>query len=158
MRMKIFAEIRHGDYGDNFRLSELGRLHLRELAEKLNPLVGHLCAIVFTSSAVRASESANFLASTLKTANISVEECEHLQFDHERAGNTKKSAERLLELSEKYDAVIVVTHLELVGGLYPYFAEKYLHKEIFLPPRDDDSVRCGHGYLHDIERNTCSTV
>ncbi|GEM_PF-4880962 len=158
MRMKIFVEIRHGDYDGDFRLSEIGRSHLRELAEKLNPLVGHLHAIIFTSSAIRASESANFLASILKTAGVSVEECEHLQFDHEHAGSTKKSAERLLELSEKYDVVIVVTHLELVGGLYPYFAEKYLHKEVFLPPTRDGRVGCGHGYLHYTQEDTCSIV
>ncbi|MDA3840663.1 MAG: phosphoglycerate mutase family protein [Patescibacteria group bacterium] len=119
--MKKLIIVRHGHYDDNLRLSNHGKTQMNELAKKVQANLNGASALILSSSAPRASDSATAMNEVLK-----VDLMEHEEFwdDISHRGSKEKSCETIEANNHEADAVIVVTHLELTRSIPEYFLKK----------------------------------
>ncbi len=135
--MKHLIVVRHGDYGDNRKLSEQGKKQIANIALQLVDLKNNQTSVILTSPAPRALESAEIIQQTLGiTERI---EIPFFWSDTTAPAPTyykDRDPSKVMNIINKYldkNIVIVVSHLELVNQFPRFFAETKLGKYWNLP-------------------------
>lgn len=145
--MKKLIVARHGDCDDfgNMRLNAPGKYQMRELAKKLQPILGDSNVIILASTANRASMSGDVMADEL--------DCP-IEF-HEvlcSGGGIPCKNEEVLKLIQSYDnfdIVVLVTHLEYSGSLPPFIGKSLCGVEF-----DPFATNRGEAWVIDIKEKT----
>lgn len=115
--MRTLIIIRHGQPGSepNPALSELGRVQMADLAEKIRPLTNNGTTLIVTSPLLRAQQSAAILGETLR---LTVEEHTVLE---EQMNNPPDYIDRAVELvaakQNDVETLILVTHFGLAEAI-----------------------------------------
>ncbi|HNW09126.1 MAG TPA: histidine phosphatase family protein [bacterium] len=115
--------VRHGDYSHTGQLNNRGIIQIESLAQKIKMVSNGNRALILTSPADRARQSAEILGRNLSaqliTENILWSDCDHME-----------DFEGVLELvraqSDQTETLILVTHYEYVESFPAYFARQEL--------------------------------
>jgi len=138
--MKKLIVVRHGEYGPTISLNNLERNQIGSLTDRLHRLVDGASILLLSSTALRASESADILG---KAFHVEVESHYFLW----SANRYKVDFPAVLELvqsrQDMADVIILVTHLEYVEGFPAYFCERVL------------GIRC---YTHSIGKGQAVVI
>ncbi len=121
--MKKLILVRHGKYGSDDKLNASGRKQMDNLSETLKSIINGESVIILTSTAPRASESAEIIS---KSLNVPFEEHEILWSDNGHPEDIPKVLELVKFHKEKSDILILVTHLEYMDRFPTHFASKEL--------------------------------
>ena len=153
--MKKLVIVRHGDYDYEDRLSELGKQQISDLSEKLAGYVNGDTLLIFSSPALRASESAKIIAGRL---GIEFEEHNVLWSGEDgKVSGWKKDFEVLMGIitshPQQANVVVLVTHYEYVEDFPFWFGKNHL--QINLPCK---VIPKGTAYVIDCEKKEISHV
>lgn len=143
--MKYLIVARHGQYGNDDRLDNVGRNQVSDLAKEIKNLQGMSRVIILSSTAARAFESAEILAKQLD-APLETHEILNTDIsDYDPIGvlglvRSKRNGT---------DTIVLVTHLEYVEYLPKYFAREELQVEL-----PSHIIGYGKAWVIDCERKT----
>lgn len=154
--MKHLFVARHGNYGYDNRLDNVGREQMTDLSRSIKGVLGDNSAYIVSSTAPRALDSAEVL-----TSQLGLEGFEELLYLWE-GGDAPKDAyewvrdrDKLLEVvderTEKADGLIVVTHFGVVRDLPHLFWNRRLEKKGEGPNRSPEKGQAAH---FDLEAQT----
>lgn len=135
--MKHLVIVRHGDYAVGGILSKEGKKQINSIALQLSNLTPIENAVILTSPAPRALESAEIIQQ--KFGIYQLVEIPFFRSDTTAPAPTyyrDRDPSKVLDIiheHEDYDIVIVVSHLELVNEFPSFFARKSLGKFWHLP-------------------------
>lgn len=121
--MKKLVLARHGDYGDDYCLNELGKKQMRLLAEELKKHTNCDKVVILSSTADRARQSAEVLSEVL---GVEHQLHELLWSDCNHREDYKKALELIRAHKEGAEIIIIVTHLEYVEGFPNHFGQHEL--------------------------------
>lgn len=142
------AIVRHGEYGSDSKLNERGRQQIQGLGEKLKETIGaEELALILSSTAARALESAEILANIL---GVSVAAHEVLWSENRHPEDFEAAYALVNSIRSRADVAILITHLEYTEGFPWFLGEKDLG--VHFPYRCD--VRKGEGIIIDY-RSKC---
>ena len=148
--MKKLFVIRHGDYNDSLRLSELGKEQMTQVSEKiLTRLNGH-SMLMLSSTAPRAIDSANAISKVLL---IDYEEHEMLWDDDSHWGNLNESIKLINSKKNLADAILVVTHFDFTEELPEHYAKEVLNISSLI-----GTVGKGEAWEIDFEEPTATHI
>lgn len=120
--------VRHGDYyNHNQRLNVNGVEQITSIASKLAQIVRDQRIQIISSTAKRASESADIIA---KTLNCNYEQNEIFWSEDKHPEDFVSALNIIKSYSDTTDAIIIVTHFEYMAWFPRYFAREYLGKHI----------------------------
>ncbi|TAK04126.1 hypothetical protein EPO34_03190 [Patescibacteria group bacterium] len=141
--MDLLVIVRHGNYGADDRLNDLGRDQMRHLAELVRPDLAGRAVRLLSSTALRAVDSAEVLAQALALASF--ERHDLLWSDNRHREDYAAALALIREKSEGVDVLLVVTHLEYAGYLPTLFGKEVLQTcitERELRRGQGRSIRC----------------
>ena len=121
--MKKLIIVRHGDYLPDGNLSEFGERQLLDLAWKINRLVEGDSAVLISSTAPRAEQSADLLHPRVQGITSYTKNPIFWSEAH-RQPNIEAGLQIIEE--QTADVVIIVTHFEWGQDLPTAFAERFL--------------------------------
>jgi phosphohistidine phosphatase SixA len=148
--MRQLMVVRHGHYGDDSRLSDRGRAQMGALAEKLRAIMSGALALILTSTATRARESAKILSSSL---GVGCEEHEILWSDGSHPEDLRGTLELVRSHQDKVDVLILVTHQEYAEDFPPFFAREELRT-----PMRTGLIAKGEAWVVDCAQKTMTLV
>ncbi|MFC1733348.1 histidine phosphatase family protein [candidate division KSB1 bacterium] len=125
-KMEHLFIARHADYDYNRRISEKGRKQMETLADAIKGMIDNTPAHILSSTAPRAMDSSEELAQYLNA------EIEHMPYlwsggDAPRGGyDYDESRLARIVQDSKADALILMTHLEVVSSFPDYFVRDVL--------------------------------
>jgi len=132
--VKHLFVVRHGEYsGEGSRLDDTGRQQMAELGRAIRGILGEGTAYVVSSTAPRATDSADVLIAELGLPNY-----EKLQYlwtgsDSPEKNKYTRSAKGLLgvvsEREGRADGLVVVTHMEVAVDLPVAFLQYRFGRE-----------------------------
>lgn len=122
-QLRFLVVARHGDYGGDDNLSQRGAEQMRNLAEKMLSIVDGSKIILLSSTARRASQSAEVISQVLK---VPFEEHEVLWSENCHPENEAELLELVRARKPENQAMILVTHLEYAEYFPTYFARHEL--------------------------------
>lgn len=125
-RLTRLFVIRHADYNDYLRISIKGHQQMLELLEKLKRRIHYLDDRMYliSSTAQRALDSANVILEGFMTG-FSPEEL--FWSDNGHPQNYQAAFDRIVKIgSEKFNVLVIVTHLEYCNYLPHMIAEKIM--------------------------------
>ncbi len=148
--MKKLIVIRHGDYNDAHRLSELGKKQMTQIGEKIMTRLNGHSMLMLSSTAPRAIDSANAVGKVLQ---INHEEHEILWDDNSHWGSLADSIKLIDSKKGLADVVVVVTHLEFTEEIPDHFANEVLNTSSFI-----HTVGKGEAWEIDFEEPTATHI
>lgn len=148
--MKHLIIARHGHFGLDYKLSDRGRAQIVILADKLRSFTEGKKALILTSPAPRAHESAKTLIAVL---GIESEVHDILWSDEEHDWSMPKALDLIKSRQMVVDTLILMTHLEYVENLPYWFGKEFLQVE--LRSRDIDR---GEAWVVDCQKKTLTHI
>ena len=124
--MDTLIIVRHGHYNCN-GLSDYGREQISSLSNKLKPFINNASPLILSSTANRAIESAEIIATTF---NVSLEKHEILWSEKSHPEDLYGTLELIRSREHETETIILVTHYEYTENFPEYFAEAYLNTQI----------------------------
>lgn len=117
--MKYLVIARHGHYGQDDNLSNLGSEQMLRMSQKIANLKQDLSATILCSSAPRAEQSAKIISD-----NLGIPSATHpiLWSDNKHRMSCEDVYKLVTVAAEKVDVVILVTHLEYSDNFPLHFA------------------------------------
>ncbi len=112
--MKKLFVVRHGDYDDDNRLNEHGKKQIRELAKIVQADLNGYSVLILSSSAPRASDSAEAMDEVLK---VGFEENKVFWYDSSHWSNPDDAHKAIMEKKDDADVIIVITHLDFTEDI-----------------------------------------
>ena len=140
--MKAIVLVRHGDYNEGtYNLTNDGKILVSRLAENLKPHLDGMTFRILSSPAKRAIQSAEIIAKSTGQEDKPIEIHDILQLSYwseypallamiEQNGDGKDESGAEIEGEEKFDALVNVTHFEVVEEFPRYVAENYFHAKL----------------------------
>ncbi len=125
--MKKMIIVRHGEYDSNLNLSEYGVCQMKDLVKMIARIAGEGVVRILSSSAVRAAQSANVLASGLTKGVF--EKCERLWSDRDHPEDLDEVLGMVNTYADTCDVLVLVTHLEYARDFPSYYSEQVLKRE-----------------------------
>ncbi len=149
--MKYLILVRHGEYDGCCHLTNNGRKQVKDLTKKLKRFIHHGSSLaILTSTAPRATESAEIIGSIFKTNYKQYELLWSEQFQPPDMKGTLK----LVRSEEKHcDVLILVTHYEYVIDFPIFFANTVLKVEF--RPID---IKKGEALIIDCQQKTITRI
>lgn len=142
---KRLLTVRHGDYDEGtMGLSNVGTRQITSISDKISPLIKGKTAIILSSSAKRAVQSAVIISNQL---GVEYQEHEVLWSEGRHPEDLSKALELVQSFMDKVDVIILVTHYEYIERFPSYFAYKQL--EVHL-----ESEVVGNGCMWDLDWET----
>ncbi len=124
VKMKKLIVVRHGAYDvATMNLHDIGRRQMLDISPKIHDAIGNDTAIILSSTAPRAEQSAQVLADQL---NTDIELHEVLWSESGRPTKPDTVLELIKSHDEK-DVVILLTHLEYTDIFPAYYARRVLN-------------------------------
>ena len=105
--MKILMIVRHGEYGNDDRLNEIGRRQIADLAEKLGGYTNGGSVLLLTSPADRAHESAEIIGFHF---GVELEDHEVLWSDNRHSEDFPSALELIKSRQGDADILILVAN------------------------------------------------
>lgn len=155
--MKDLLIVRHGNYGRNYHLDEVGREQIAKMAKWIRMLSELGSLALLSSTAPRAIESAEIIG---KEIGVQIHEHPILWsggdaiFGDERERWSSEGVVALIRQYEQYDTVILVCHLESTESVPERFGDRVLGVHTF-PYKE---VGKGEGWLIDCKLKTCTKI
>lgn len=150
--MKKLFVVRHGTYGRDDRLNDLGQEEIQALGEKLEKFTEGETVLILSSTADRARQSAEILAKLLDVESFEQHEVLWSEASH------PQDFPGALSLIRKYkdtaDIIILVTHLEYAEGFSGYFGREELGVRLGYCP----NVKKGEAVIIDCVAQTLTHV
>ena len=146
--MKKIIIIRHGKHGPDDHLSKQGIDEIKYLAYDLKEVIAGASALIFTSPAVRAEESADIISEIL---NVNYEKHEILLSGKMHATDRLGLLKLINERQEEAEVIVLVTHLEYAESFPGYFGRNFL--KTYLPT---GKLKKGEALVIDCEKMTTS--
>jgi len=143
--MKQLIIVRHGEYGSDGHLNDLGRTQINTLVEKLRMFINEVSVLIFTSPTDRACESAKILSIAF---NATIEEHKILSsvgLDEELS----ETLETVMSRKDECEILILVAHEGFINYFLSYFAEN----EFGTAPRSYPA-RKGEAWIIDCQQKT----
>lgn len=139
--MRLLIVVRHGNYDDEYNLSPKGREQMQKLAESLQSLTNGNKVLLLSSTAKRASQSAEVISQML---SVSFEEHEILWSENCHPENKPSLLEFVRARKQEAEIVILITHLEYADSFPAYFAREELKINLgnTWPPEPEKGQAC----------------
>ncbi len=155
--MKSFTVARHGDYDECLNLSDGGKTQMRELARALKKVLGEEgSTLLLSSSAPRAIQSVQVLSDELGIREF--ETYDELWSDNSHREDAPRAMGIILNKSDEFDNVIVMTHLEYTTSLPLIFAKKNTGMQGFVYGLYYSSVPKGSAWHMNCIEQTCDCI
>lgn len=144
--MKKLVVVRHGQYGHDDHLNEVGRYWIKHLAKTLGVHLNGGSVLLLTSPADRARESAEIIGAHF---GVELEEHDVLWSEGIHPEDFPSALKLVQSRQREVDTLILVTHLEYVRGFPSYFARQELRVEIKCHP-----IEKGEAWVVDCEQGS----
>ena len=158
--MKHLFVARHGKYDSLYRLSEEGKRQIETLGIAIKETLNNGTAYIISSTAPRATESSQILASQLGLSGFENVPYLWTGADSEASPNygfdfdiNRSSNEVIMKVinnrKERADGLIVMAHLEFIQGFPLWFHIKEFGRQALF-----EEVEKGHALHFDLEHKT----
>lgn len=148
--MKKLIIVRHGHYDYSEHLSDYGKEQISSMIDKLRPYIDGSKPLILSSTASRAEESAEILASAF---GVPYEKYNILWSESNIPEDLPGTLELVHSRQQESDIVILVTHHEYAKYFPGYYAEKELGTE-FSPV----AIEKGEALVLDCERRRLTRI
>ncbi|KKT26439.1 MAG: Protein containing Phosphoglycerate mutase // Nucleotidyltransferase [Parcubacteria group bacterium GW2011_GWA2_43_9b] len=121
--MNFLVIVHHGDYDEQHQITKKGRSNILGWVQQLRDLIDGNRALLLSSTAKRASQSAQVIAESL---GVPFEEHEILWADYMHSEDTKGLMALIDKRKDEAEIIILVTHLAYVDRFPLRFARDVL--------------------------------
>jgi phosphohistidine phosphatase SixA len=149
--MRRLIIVRHGDYGEDYHLSQYGIEQITLLSTMLKATTNGESIAILSSVATRAVDSAKILG---KAFGVPFEEHDVLWSENRHPENLQEALELVRSKKDCADVLVLVTHLEYVYLFPNHFGKEELGVTSF--PRRE--IGKGTAWDIDCEAKTISWV
>jgi len=140
---KLFI-LRHADYNLDGSLSEKGKLETKQISGLIKKDIDDKSVCILSSIAKRAIESSNLIAGELKIDKKHVFKINFLfsESHHCSKEESEQIYQTIKKYLDKYKTIIIITHFQIVNGLFTYFLSEISDEKIIL-----DKPKTSEGYF-----------
>jgi hypothetical protein len=127
--MQILIVVRHGDYDDDFHLSEIGKEKINVLTKKIKTFVNSKSVVVISSPKPRAKESADIIGQSIDILDPEINPILCIEGDSLINDELIDISKFVDSCQDRAEVIILVTHFGFFDFI-PYYIKKTMNAEI----------------------------
>jgi phosphohistidine phosphatase SixA len=147
--------LRHGDYGLDGNLSEIGKIETKKISELIKKDIVDKDICILSSIAKRAIQTSNIIAKELNIDKKNIFKINVLFSERHSCsiGEIRQINQSIDKYLRDYKTVIIISHYQLVNGLFTHYLNEISSEELSL-----DKPKTSEGYYIDFINKTYKKV